>query len=512
MKDRKKKDTIAHPEDSLPHFFLWRQLLFLGTTTMASSFDPSLLAMGAAGLTAAAALALTQTDWASRKLLSPERLAAKRHQEYRYRWQQALEQAALRQAYARAGGVVNYSPDDEMLQTKLLSSPGDWKDLLDRIASKKAQLEIGKMVLHGSDYHLWLYEGTQIYQLPLLTFGLALADRLEQAITSTTLCFVSDATTGEGSRLLSNLLQATQAPVTVRSTPFWLCRLAHLIVTEPSLPQWKLERILWALAKLETLRTPVESTVLITVPTSAAAILLSLLQKLFPDERHVFLYTGCLRAVTLRPKERPRSYVPDQLHSVMESTIPFTTPLRPLRSSQVMPPYRAALKALASADVVEAWMSACDAFFQLKDEDTEFLPLVFQLDYLFASDYDQGSPAFWSTRTLWQFVTGSRSRQVPSETMDALISVLRDTSWQTNVPEDKAMAHAVFQHKRILIPNKTLLDTVQPSEHWTLKAATKRGCACCLPDDDDKDDGPPQRYVDGKNAFAFDPSKFTGMM
>ena len=94
---------------------------------------------------------------------------------------------------------------------------------------------------------------------------------------------------------------------------------------------------------------------------------------------------------------------------------------------------------------------------------------------------------------------------------------------------------SVFTHKSILIGEKTLLDTVQPKEDWSLKAAKKlKSCMCCLEpgqgDDEDEsdDDGEGKcettenarsetdqsnagrsKYVDGKAQFAFDPTMFS---
>ena len=103
---------------------------------------------------------------------------------------------------------------------------------------------------------------------------------------------------------------------------------------------------------------------------------------------------------------------------------------------------------------------------------------------------------------------------------------------------------SVFAHKGILIGDKTLLNTVQPSKDWSLKAAKKlTSCLCCAPEDGEGDEEDEERqnsdvaefanvsgsptpsggaggifpnmtksqYVDGKRTFAFDPSKFTGM-
>ena len=102
------------------------------------------------------------------------------------------------------------------------------------------------------------------------------------------------------------------------------------------------------------------------------------------------------------------------------------------------------------------------------------------------------------------------------------------------------MEKCVFTHKSILIGEKTLLDTVQPKEDWSLKAAKKlKSCLCCIPgegeeegDSDDEEgvneDGESTRrnagidltvpgafatnrpkYVDGKAGFAFDPTAFS---
>ena len=141
------------------------------------------------------------------------------------------------------------------------------------------------------------------------------------------------------------------------------------------------------------------------------------------------------------------------------------------------------------------------------------------------------------------------------ETLDAAVSFLQEQSsflyttllssssikkkWKVTSVLQKSIEQIIFQHKLILLPNKTLLDTVQPVEQWTLKQPTKNGaCACCDdPDEDDDDDDDMMMkktstnnpilsnettsemtnkatrssirgYVDGKMKFAFDPTKF----
>jgi hypothetical protein len=153
---------------------------------------------------------------------------------------------------------------------------------------------------------------------------------------------------------------------------------------------------------------------------------------------------------------------------------------------------------------------------------------------------DATSDCYWSAMSLLQFVTGSRSREVTPETTDAVLSWLRDVrhtnankaaeaeSVPVSARHQNSIENCVFQHKLILIANKTLKDTVQPRKHWTLKAFAKTGCSCCAPEDEDDEEEvgggvrtvngstgifsiPPSNninYVDGKSAFAFDPSKF----
>jgi hypothetical protein len=192
-------------------------------------------------------------------------------------------------------------------------------------------------------------------------------------------------------------------------------------------------------------------------------------------------------------------------------------------------------------------MGAIDAFFALKAEDKKngYLPYVLKLDYVMSGlSLDEGSDRYWALLSLLQFVTGSKSRAMPTQVIDAAVSWLQDYSLPAvapiSFPQKRAIDNVVFQHKLILIENKTLTDTVQPTQHWTLKAAAKRGCACCAPEDDDDDEEAEDmgalagkldmsrpgamnvaaqgsrvpnsnrtHYVDGKTAFAFDPSKFS---
>ena len=305
-------------------------------------------------------------------------------------------------------------------------------------------------------------------------------------------------------------------------------------------------------------------TVLFTIPGQATCpLLLPLIQAAFPEDRHVFAYDGCVasveRALYLR-KQYKRATVPASLEDSLSlggdpsssDPIRFTTPLRSGLSKSVL----SLSSALAGirlyyADTVESWMGSVDTFFKLKEEENTngYLPYTLKLQLLVGNpngSLDPDSERHYSLSSLLQFITGCRSRPLPEGVLDAAREWLRDFSHEhckavqsyshhLTELERKAVENCVFQHKLILIGDKTLKDTVLPSKHWTLKQAAKKGCSCCAPEEDDedeeeetqrgnatsstgissRDDSRPtdssggSSFVDGKASFAFDPSKFS---
>lgn len=456
--------------------------------------------------------------------------------------------------------------------------------------------------------------GHSWYQLPLTAFGTALAAAFEQRVlTSVTLCIVYDAAAGRGADCLVNLAKvatqnasplsssppnhraaaATTTAVQCHPNPAWMVQWALLSLQQQQINSGGNEmmaRVLYALCRLEALQAfaardrPVVHTVLYTIPTAVVPILLPALHDIFPDDRHVFCYTGCVAVVaaaaappfTARTARNRRN---SNRRNFWEFNDPvaFTTPIRPLRSAHlVLAPHLAALAALPVnvAAVTECWMAAVDCYLERKLSTTAnpYLPYVCKLDYLLvppdpqqrseeSSSPSTTSSRYLSCRSLLQYVTGSKSRELPPELLDAACSYLRDDDdggddarhrgHNSAPPRRQQQKHAyqrriedaVFPHKQILLANKTLVDTVLPARHWTLKQAAKAGgCACCAPDDDDDDtaqalgtlttalpgvpaagggrDGggggggtssPAARrrgYVDGKSGFAFDPGHF----
>jgi hypothetical protein len=264
--------------------------------------------------------------------------------------------------------------------------------------------------------------------------------------------------------------------------------------------------------------------------------LVPLLQAVFPCERHVFAYDACIasvqRALQWQQAKNNTSSAETESGSIeFHNVITATTPM----SSTSL---TASIKTLASilaklpitlADTTETWMTSVDAFFQMKElENTnDYLPYVLKLSLIYNED-DLDTPNSLrrlALQNVLQFITGSRSRRIPSQVMDAAVESLRDfttadkkSALPTISKANKAlMEDAVFQHKSILIENKTLMDTVMPQKEWSLKAAKKiSGCACCAPEEGDEEEESNvakkernrPKYVDGKTAFAFDPTQF----
>ena len=283
------------------------------------------------------------------------------------------------------------------------------------------------------------------------------------------------------------------------------------------------------------------------------------MQAAFPEDRHVFAYDGCIasveRALYLR-KLYKRAKVPSSLEDALcfggdpslSDPTRLTTPLRSRLSKSIMSlPKALSGVRLYYADTVEAWIASVDAFFKLKEEENTngYLPYTLKLQLLVGNpegSLDDNSERFYSLSSLLQFITGCRSRPLPEGVLDSAREWLKDFSveqrkqivqssyYHLQEIERKAVENCVFQHKLILIGDKTLKDSVMPSKHWTLKTAAKKGCSCCAPEEEDEEEEEIQQgkfaaiggrddsrngtdtgsyYVDGKAAFAFDPSKFS---
>lgn len=494
---------------------------------------------GAASLVAVTLVALQSDEVSRRFLLSPKQLQAKRAAEYQYRWKQALARAAFRFQYASEKlGVISETWDNPEHVEKFCSElfSGNYQDVqVVRIGSDENAAEWNQNEF-SKEHFVWFLQGTKVHRLPLSVVATQLADKLDTKITTKTFCFVSDASAHQGSRLVISLVENVyKDDVDVIQQPYWMVCLA-VLMQQRIYTRQRLERLLFALCRVEALRCK-KSTLLFTLPgQSTVSSLLPLLQKVFPDDRHVFCYTGCLKTVAnagaLRKSSKNPSTIPTDIQEALtfSDSTTSTTPLVSISSStNVMEPaFGQALAKLpvSQADVVETWLTAIDSYLVQKQEDKAYLPYCCKLDLLFAESISVSGPrtsSYWALRSLLQYVTGSRSRgDVTASQMDLAVACLRTKSLLP-VGNKANIENAVFRHKLVLIENKTLFDTVLPAQHWTLKAAVKQGCSCCLREEDEEGEGDitygasgsglgltkrKNPYVDGTSTFAFDPNRF----
>ncbi|KAG7355739.1 hypothetical protein IV203_000425 [Nitzschia inconspicua] len=585
------------------------------TIVSSDSFFP-LIAVSAAALVGG--LVLLQSDRISRRILDSQQLDTKRRGEYRYQWKTAFERTKLQLEYYFAGGIEKHKEDPEcvMKNTTYISDDTEMDALVRTIVSLDVKTDMTTDRYYTlkidqdphdptGDYFVFLARQSsdsriQLYELPLIKFGMKLAEAFEDQLTTTTLCFVADASSGKASSLLEQLVTLSKTGVAVLSEPFWMAQLATLSEAKVFAND-KIQKLLFALCRLDawSVRNHVgdAKTVMITLPgQTTVKTLLPLVTAVFPEDRHLFSYDGCVasvqRAIYAKKVYKRRNKLETKLssiiHGLCQDPVRYTTPLpsySPLTKDVSLATLSNAFAnvPVRQAQVVEAWMSSVDAYFKLKQDEVAgtngYLPFCFKLGFLTNSpkgNFEPLTDSFWSLTALLQFITGCRSRALPEGVLDAAKEWLKDYNQQQSMQqlqmdksvvisesERKMIENCCFQHKLILIGNKTLQDTVLPKEHWTLKQASRAGCSCCGPDpydqmeaeeeDDDSDeykngrsittrgidmntpgafamvlkadnnkttaasDGGGTRptpsskksgYVDGKMGFAFDPTRF----
>lgn len=319
------------------------------------------------------------------------------------------------------------------------------------------------------------------------------------------------------------------------------------------------ERIIFALCRLDAWRVRdsigTSRTVLFSLPgQSCIPVLLPLIQIVFVHDRHVFVYDGCCSSVEYGmalQKQYGSSYrqhTPneDNWEEVSSSPRVVTSnfPMAPLRHIRELSESLAKVNG-CQASIIESWMASVDTFLDMKSREKKnfYAPFVCQMSFLmmrsvFGKTDDVSEMAL---KNVLQYITGSKSRALPSGVMTEALSCLSEMRciFQTAVKgcelsvTEKALIEAcVFTHKAILLGDKTLMDTVQPKEDWSLKAAKKlKSCLCCSPEDEDEENdngempkskidmnlaGPRSqktalKYIDGKAQYAFDPTKFSSM-
>jgi hypothetical protein len=94
--------------------------------------------------------------------------------------------------------------------------------------------------LDDADFEYYVYlkneNNGMIYQLPLIKFGLLLKEAFENQVTTATMCFVADASSGLGSEVLTTVLQESKAGVVcIDAFILWLSALSVRIFSLISL-------------------------------------------------------------------------------------------------------------------------------------------------------------------------------------------------------------------------------------------------------------------------------------
>jgi hypothetical protein len=317
-----------------------------------------------------------------------------------------------------------------------------------------------------------------------------------------------------------------------------------------------------------------------TLPGQATvSTLLPLVQSVFPEDRHLFAYDGCISTVQRGlfvkrqfKKGQIQGRMKSIIHGMGQDPVRITTPLpsnSPLTKDISLKSLTDVFKDISGhkAQIVETWMSSVDAYFKLKQQENSngYLPYCFKLTFLTkpVGNFEMKTDSYWSLNSLLQFITGCRSRALPEGVLDSAKEWLKDYNKAQSAQQEiidktvivsekerKVIESCCFQHKLILIENKTLQDTVLPKEHWTLKQASRAGCSCCGPDPYDQMEEEEEEtekinaggidmnapgafalglngsagakrsnettktpssgngYVDGKLGFAFDPTRF----
>ena len=298
----------------------------------------------------------------------------------------------------------------------------------------------------------------------------------------------------------------------------------------------------------------------------------------FPEDRHIFAYDGCIASVQ-RSRYTELVHKKSQLYTSLEpivrgmcrDPVKVTTPLpsnTPLCFDVSLGGTGGALEcSLAQVPVhqarsVETWISSVDTYFKLKAEEDNngYLPFCLKLGFLVnnpVGNFEQGTDSYWCLNSILQYVTGCQGKSVPEGVLDAAKEWIKDynvahKAETTRIEalvllseyEKSMIENCCFQHKQILIGNKTLQDTVLPKEHWTMKQSSRNGCACCGPDPYElEEEGESETsenttpsssnlglgsinvaiasnhelstkklrggYVDATKVFAFDPTRFS---
>ena len=504
-----------------------------------STVDDIITGFGVAAALTASCLILLSSDFVSRRILSPEQLYSKRRQDQLYDLDNAIKHS-IQNIRQHVNEGYQFDSESEKSITDVILSVDDVSNLVKGILDSESKLApmvvaISKdLSLPMDQLYIFLAfpqqdavqkDGSRRYnrrvQVPLLKFCTALASIFKNQNESSAICFIADASSSLSSEILGKVICNCQAKLPLVQEPAWMIWLSMLI-RRSMMDSTEAETVIYALIKLEVYSrlhlSGTFNTIVFSLPgQSCTPIMMPILQKLFPSERHVFAYDGCVRSVErgLALHKGLISDTPDLAVESMPRHLSACVPCMPLQ--QKLSGLPACLRKLnrATAGLVEAWMASVDAFITLKEneENNQYSPFVCKMEY-FLSD-DEKMPELALTNIL-EFITGSRPKFLDEDVVRAAKSIMVDFRkdmkqdmvkiLRINPDSHKLIENCVFTHKMILIGDKTLIDTVEPREKWRLKT-TKciNTCACCFGEDENSDD---EAWVSIKrDQFLFDPNK-----
>ncbi len=466
-----------------------------------------------------------QTDFISRKILSPLRLYAKRRQDQLYKLDNSIADSILRiRTHINQGNnfeskiekhITDVVLDDDSIQQLvdelILHEKKDDGNVQCRsngtaplIVGVAKDLTIPKDQLYvylaypepDKDQHQHKFEVNAQFrcnrrvQVPLIPFCTSLASAFEEYRTDYTLCFISDASSSLSSQVFSKLLKdcRTQLGIPIISEPAWMITIA-LLMRRQAISVQDAELIFFAFCRLEALRLELNNevgkhykTIAFILPGQACTkALLPLLQKRFPSERHVFAYHGCVASVQrgLELLKGKRSKMHNTIQELPVMAMPRSTssvlPLIPIISFVKTLPSLLARLSSQSAGIVEAWMSSVDALITLKqNEGNNFCtPFINRMDFLMEGTDDNGSleeTSFLALSNLLHYITGSGPNALNESILDAAQSALIDLRIQfqkENYPkmtheQETAIEACVSAYEGIQGGDKILPDTVIP--------------------------------------------------
>lgn len=239
-------------------------------------------------------------DAVSRKFLPADRLRAKRRKTQLYEMDKAVEIQRLRcrsvvQAAALSGrdgatsskvdgSTWRYNPKEDRVSTELLTKQEEYDEVVKNILDKKRPTPLVVAIdrdeedgLDRQEIYLWLAfpppspvaddgadaksstssssstKGWRRIQLPLTPFLTTLSTAFEDQMTSTALCFVTDASSALSSAVFRHVFDGSDTGLALVKEPSWMVVVAR-IVQKNLIKRENVVKILFALCRLEAWR------------------------------------------------------------------------------------------------------------------------------------------------------------------------------------------------------------------------------------------------------------------